>query len=420
MIEKITNNWGLKLLSIVVAFLLWAMIVNYQDPLVTETFNDIPVNKINTSVIESQNQAIEYEDGETVDLILRGKRSIIYRLTEDDITAYADLSKVSITNAVDIEVDVDGAEVLRKEPSKMIISLERILSIQRDVQVYYNGNLPEDYVKLSPTLSENQIEITGPESKLAQIVSVIVPINMEGAIKDVVGIVTPKVLDSNNEDVRDISVSLEKIQVTVPVQKVKTIPVVFQTVGSINDSYRLMSMKMDVSTVQVRGTTEDIDDISRIVITNVDLSALTDEVTEIPVVLTDYLPDGINLYESPSEANILVEVEPIIERTYTIEQVDINVRYLADNLQFKFLTEDAHEVVLRGIAADLDSISVDEDLRPFISVSTLGEGVHTLEIQIYVGTGLELVSELPTVDIELVQADTVEETGATESTGTNN
>ena len=45
--EKLTNNLGLKLLSLLMATLLWLVVVNSQDPLETRTFTDIPVKIIN-------------------------------------------------------------------------------------------------------------------------------------------------------------------------------------------------------------------------------------------------------------------------------------------------------------------------------------------------------------------------------------
>jgi len=43
MIKKLTSNWGLKLASVVFAAILWFLITNINDPVVSQTFYDVPV-----------------------------------------------------------------------------------------------------------------------------------------------------------------------------------------------------------------------------------------------------------------------------------------------------------------------------------------------------------------------------------------
>ena len=38
------NNWGLKLISLIIAFLLWGVVISIDDPVDDKTFNNIKVN----------------------------------------------------------------------------------------------------------------------------------------------------------------------------------------------------------------------------------------------------------------------------------------------------------------------------------------------------------------------------------------
>lgn len=415
MIEKIMHNWTWKLLSIVLAFVLWLVVVNYQDPLETETFENIPVQKINELAITSKSQAIEYKDGETVDVILRGKRSIIDKLTADDIKAYADLGKVSITNAVDIAIDVnEQIEVLKKEPSKMIIALEKITTVLRDVQVFYDGTLADSYIKLEAIVTPNQIEITGPESKLNMIASVIAPIKIENRSEDVTVSVTPKLLDSQNEEVLGLTLGTQKVDVQVPIQKIKTVPLVFQTIGVMNENYRLDELKLSMTQVTLRGEAEDLDKVSRLVVTGIDLATLANLEEPLIVDLRDYIPQNIYLYDTDYSVEVLVDIKPLVEQSFTIEHLDINVRYLPENLQFKYLTEESYEIILKGVAEELALLKV-EDLRPYISVYQLEAGKQMVELQFIIPSGFERVSDIPQINIDLLPV----EEGTTDNQTTN-
>ena len=51
LMKRLTNNMGLKLLSVLFSVVLWLVVVNIADPDATKTFS-IPVNIQNKEVIE--------------------------------------------------------------------------------------------------------------------------------------------------------------------------------------------------------------------------------------------------------------------------------------------------------------------------------------------------------------------------------
>ena len=68
------SNLSLKIASVIVAFLFWLVIINITDPTTSKTFHDIPVKILNENVITSANQVYEIEDGDTVQVTVKGKR----------------------------------------------------------------------------------------------------------------------------------------------------------------------------------------------------------------------------------------------------------------------------------------------------------------------------------------------------------
>ena len=402
--EKLTHNWHLKLMSLFISFLVWMLIVNYEDPLIRKSFENVPVSKQNEYIITSQDLAVEYVDGETVDLVLRGKRSIMDRLQANDIMATADMSRVSITNAVDIDIDAgDEVEILDMTPNKLVISTEKIISQRRSVQVFYEGELEENYVQLDAEITPNQIELTGPESKLATVSSVTVPINVQDANDDVTLFVSPQIRDADGNEVRDVTVSNNQIQIKVPIQKIKTIPVVVQSYGEIRDDLRLISIGSDVKNVTVRGEDLDVNAITRLTVNDLDRSTFGTDTSSIQVNLADYLPEGISLYEVSGLARIEVVIEPIVSATLSVNQGDVTVRHLPDGLQFKFVDETPYEVTINGIYEGLQALTVD-NLVPTINLSDLTAGEHEVALQLYVPSGFELTSEAPLVKVQLVEA----------------
>ena len=96
--KNIFDNIGLKLLALLIAFLMWFVVMNYEDGVITKTISGIPVEMINGESIIANGNLYNVTDGETVEVIVRGPRSIVENLEANDFVASADLSHLSVTN----------------------------------------------------------------------------------------------------------------------------------------------------------------------------------------------------------------------------------------------------------------------------------------------------------------------------------
>ena len=52
--ERLTNNLGLKILSVVIAVFMWLIMVNVSNPLVSDS-QEVTVDMINAEVLEKSN-----------------------------------------------------------------------------------------------------------------------------------------------------------------------------------------------------------------------------------------------------------------------------------------------------------------------------------------------------------------------------
>ncbi len=403
MVEKITNNLWWKLLSIILAFLIWLIVVNYEDPMTTRIITDISVEKINEEAITSEMKAIEYREGESISVRVRGKRSVVDRMTNRDVYAYADLEKKSITGAIDIQIEVaDGVTVLDKMPSVMMVDLENIITVQKEIQYYMEGEPNENYVYLDPVISPNNIEIQGPESKIGLIKSVLVPVNIEGVTRDVTLYSTPQVIDDNNNIIRGLDKNITQVQIQVPIDKVKSIDILTNIGDLAAEGFEIVGLSLSQEQLRVRGDEADVDAINNVTISDIDVSDLT-MTTTVSVDLVDLLPSGVFIHNDIQTVELVLQVEPIVEKTIEINSGDITLRSLPENMQFNYIDETSYEVTFRGLQTQLDEVTIDR-ISPNINVDNLTEGIHDVELNFFVPSNVELVSERPTIAIELSQS----------------
>ena len=92
----LTNNFGLKLLSVGLAFVLWVIVAQISNPVGTVTFSNVQVTLINADQLELQGKVYQVLDQTDIAKVtVRAPESVISTLSASDITAIADLAEIS-------------------------------------------------------------------------------------------------------------------------------------------------------------------------------------------------------------------------------------------------------------------------------------------------------------------------------------
>ena len=96
--KKELGHIGYKISAVLLAIVAWLAVANISDYQTTRQISNIPVTQINGDVLDELDQVYDVVSGDTVDIIVKGRRSVVGTLDKDDFTAIADLSTMSITN----------------------------------------------------------------------------------------------------------------------------------------------------------------------------------------------------------------------------------------------------------------------------------------------------------------------------------
>ena len=182
--EKIFKNFSLKLLSAVFAVVLWTVIVNIYDPNTSYTFSNITVQLINTQSLTDKDYSYEVVDGGKISVTVSGPKSVVTDLKTSDISATADLSKVTaFTDYVDIQVQVikDGQVLNNVEAvprtSALKLSIENRDTKTLSLDVNTTGSTASGYTVASTSSSPTYIKVTGPTSLLESVAALSVNVD---------------------------------------------------------------------------------------------------------------------------------------------------------------------------------------------------------------------------------------------------
>lgn len=406
--NKLMKNFAIKILSVIVAFIIWLVIINITDPTITKSFTGIPVEILNENVITSSDQVYEVEEGDTVDVTVKGKRSLIEDITEEDFSASADLSKLSTVNTAGIQVKLNkftkenieldwNNEVLR-------ISLEARSSQQFKVQITAEGELADNYVLGDITTQPNMIEVSGGRSKIKRIASIGAQIQLKGQSNDFEADVTPILYDSDKDviDSTNVTFSRDKVHVNVQVLPSKTVPVYVDVTGTPAEGYSHIQTDYKPDSVMVSGSRADLEKLKSITIP-INIEGAKDDIEQ-EADLTKYLGSSYKLADEFTTVSIRCVIEKNGKRTFSFVNSDINLKNLPSNLNFSYVDEnERHNITITGGEEDLKNVTL-TSLGASIDVSGLPAGRHTVEVNFDLPENLKLRSKVR-VEVLLMQSD---------------
>ncbi|QHQ59712.1 hypothetical protein Ana3638_01965 [Anaerocolumna sedimenticola] len=382
--KRLTRNLGLKILSLLMAFLVWVVILNVDDPVTTDSFYDIPVTKINENALAQKDKVYDVISGDTVDVKVKGKRSIIESLKESDFQAVADLSELSIVNAVPIDVTIpkygDSVEII-KENYTMQVSLENLETKQFRIDVVTTGDVSEGYYIKEKTASPNIIQVSGAESVINKIKDVVVEVNVGSARESFkkTGVV-PKVYDKNGTlmDSGKMKLSYEAVDVSVDLLKTKTVNLFIDLKGTPYPGYKYGKPDFEPRQVVIAGEQSELDKVQYIMGEyNID-NQRTDIEDEVNI--ADFIKNDVILIDENKTAVINVKVEKLKSIDISYNSNEIEFRNLPVGLAAVLNETNAIQVEVMGEEDILSNINK-YNLKPYIDLADTEIGTKLFNLE---------------------------------------
>ncbi len=327
-LKKLTGNLGLKIISLGLAFLLWLFVVSIENPVMTLSFTSIPITIENADVMETQGKAFELADSSrTVTVTVKAERSVLSELSRDNIRASIDMTELEGTRVPIVVKSTRYSDRIQginpaKEYANVLI--EDLANAQFRITVETVGNVPEGYAVGSTSVQNNVVRVSGPETIVNSISSVVVRINVSGMTSEIHTVVPLQFLDEEGRQVDTtlLEKSMEQVSASAEIWKVMEIPVHASYSGTPAAGYLATgSVTLEPSSVYVTGDSKALGEISSITIpsTELDISGAVGNV-EKEVNISSLLPSGVYLDSSQSDGIITVTAE-VVEASATVVQI---------------------------------------------------------------------------------------------------
>lgn len=421
--KNMINKFTLKVLSLIIAILIWLLVRNVDDPIVVRTFYEIPVSIENASYLAENLEIPLLVDGkDTVKVRVKGARSVVSKLKKEDIKAVADMTQIisKDTTTIMVPVEVTGTGIsdsdITVRPRNIQVDIEKQKSVEKTIAVSTGDTQPDkDYEIGNLKANPEKVTISGPETIINKIDKVVALIDVTGRKESNIEIksqlkiydknldeLSPKQLEYLNiKEISDNTIRIQaqfwKVKQNVKIKaeysgepkrgyEVDSINLVPDTISVAGTDEALKKLEQEGNTLEIPGKYIDVTDKAGDFEQNIDLSEL--------------LPEDLKLVRDLNSSVIAtVKILPYNSRDYEVSVTQIEADNKAEDLDLVFQDE---QITIRAKAKeqDLDSLSA-ANIQVQIDLSGYGEGEYEVPVTVTLPGGYELVESIK-VKVKLV------------------
>ncbi len=159
------SNLMPKILSLVIAILLWFYVMNVVDPQTRRSFKNVPVRIEGLQDLRRRGLTLMNTGDIHVNLELQGNRSYMDRVNSSNIQAYINLEglrKGEQSIPIHVTNYNDNVKVVGKDPLSVVLSIEENTSIREEVEKKNIKTLPEGTTWETTTSPRKEKPFQGP------------------------------------------------------------------------------------------------------------------------------------------------------------------------------------------------------------------------------------------------------------------
>ena len=376
-------------ISILVAIALWVYVDRGLSVEVTMKVNNVPVefSGEDTSLAEKNLMLLSGYDT-TIDLVLKGPRSELFKLDKSKVRIVADTSTIQETGQqtlsyqVYFQDDIQRSKISVDHASAYSVTVtvgemdSKTVPIRCDIV----GSTAKGFTAGELTLDPAELNLRGQRDDLLNIAYAKVTLDISGADRTVVQALEWELYDYNDIKIDNPAVrsKVKTVQATLPVKTSKEVNLVVNFVPAAGSTLDTIQYTVSPDKVTLVGEKDVLDTIDAIVL---DTLYLQDLQPSQSLTYSVTAPEGTTLAENVGPVTVTIVVTGVTERSVTVTA--FNCENVPAGFSAVPVTESLN-ILLRGLDGEMARIT-GEDLRVTVDLSGITEpGVHTVPVTVQV------------------------------------
>ncbi len=299
-----------RILCFIVALGIWIYVVNITTQDFEKTFNLIDIDIEGWEELEDKtNMSVVNLEESKVSITVKGLRSDIAKLSENDFSAYIDISKLTESGKHSLEVSVNlpnTVSLVSRYPETVVVSVDE--NVEREIGVEINVteySMDTIYEMGEPTSDITSVIVKGPSDVVERIKSAQAYINL-GTVMTSTVIRTEVVLVDKSGNLIDstyLSIDNMSVTVTVPVTMEKSVSLLCTYLPGVSAS-DYSSVYVSTEQVKVKGDPKVLNELDF-----VNIYALDGNDVSVQIGFDSLLfPSGVEILNPPKTVTIVAEL----------------------------------------------------------------------------------------------------------------
>ena len=398
----------LKVVSVLLAIMLWGYVVIFVNNEHTTVIHDVPINmQYRQNAYQSLGLDVIEMDITTVDVSVPGPRSVTGDLTADDIIIYPAITAIDGAGVYtflltsDKTTNISNFTINSYSKDSVTVRLDRLVTKEFPVEVDISSVVvAEDCMADRPTTNPTTVSVTGPEYKINTISRVVAAtITTETLSQTSVLASDIRLYDENGNEVNEklLTLNVAEIDITIPIMKEITLPVKVEYVNvpSGFDS-SLFKQTLSMSKIRLAVPAATASALTDIVVGYIDLATLkTDEKYTFEL----KLPAGCRSLDEVTEISATIQGANLAQRVMNVSEIKI----INDGESaIQLMTKVINNVTIVGEKAAVEALS-EGSIIAQIDAATLSaaQGQQSVEVDFLIpSTDAAYVKGVYTVTIK--------------------
>ncbi len=397
----------IKICCVIAAFALWLFISSTENPLTAYKLQNIPVQLLNTNVLTQSNLVLVPGQDLTTSINIKGaSTSIILGKKAEDFTLVADLSAYALKTGeqmipIEIRKSPDNITVVNSNSLFIKVNLDKRIESNLPINVITSGKPKEGFYASEPEISQSNAKVVGGSKFVNEVKKILVEVNIQDVESNIAKTYTLKPVDEDGKQVKGVVVNPVQIDVKIPIRKTKSVGVAVKTIGTLNPTFTLKSIKVQPERFEVTGSVDALSKVENLNTEAIDLNKINKSTTMDVKVL---IPGGLSLVSGTALVKAEVTLDEVVKKDSNeavkknIDEVvqkklsqDIKYVNLDEKYQAK-LEKNNDSLMVSGTQAVMNSLDLTK-ISAVVDLANLAEGEHTVKVLASMPEGVNLISQ---------------------------
>ena len=324
-----TTNATPKAAALIVALILWVFVAASQSS-AGKFPGQLPVKAVNVT-----NGLVAIYDQKEVEIEIMAKPSVWNKLSSNSFSAYVDMEGAQVgTYEMNVQVvsNVSDVKIIKKNPDKIFVRIEEVISKKVIVNQRIEGNAGEGLVAGNVEFTPAEVDITGPRSVIENISEAVAIIKLNGESTDFEKEVSLKAIADDNKELQDVTFNPNKVRAKIAIVKGtnnKSVGIKVNLTGNPEDGYFVSKITTSPTVINITGQSNSLQSTNYLETQNVDITGANGDIEKDILVK---VPDGIALQRGePNRVKVIISflennISRVVSPKIEAKNLDSNLR----------------------------------------------------------------------------------------------